>query len=155
MSCLSRHYKERNEAIGEILLLIHSLSLSDFYFSSPSTHSRLVKKIWWSGVFVRWSELKKILILYVDDEIKYAREKVERGEEFNLISHNRTYNLARTNWQKKRVGGERSGERERKVSLECSWDLIWKYFQSTHTWHKIMFIYFSLNHKKEGLTRTK
>lgn len=45
----------------------------------------------------------------VDDRIKYARgekitvdderktQSLERGAEFNLIPHNRTYNLARTN----------------------------------------------------------
>lgn len=67
-------------------------------------------------------ELQKSIPL-ADDRIKYARRKIsadderetqslERGAEFNLIPHNRTYNLARTNTERR--GGEG------KVSLECS-----------------------------------
>lgn len=46
-------------------------------------------------------ELKES-IFYADDEIKYAKEefssltRVNERREFNLISHNRTYNLVRT-----------------------------------------------------------
>lgn len=116
---------------------LHGLKILSLNFSTH--YHRLTiepRERWWSAVAARWRELQKP-ILYADDGIKYARkkfhpwresERAARGE-FNLISHNRTYNLD-------------SEGVEQKVSLERSWDLIWKYF-NTHTWHKMMFIYVS------------
>lgn len=64
-------------------------------------------------------ELQNFTLL-VDDRIKYARgekitvdvdnderktQSLERGAEFNLIPHNRTYNLARTNTERREALG--------------------------------------------------
>lgn len=44
----------------------------------------------------------------VDDDEEWKTQSLERGAEFNLIPHNRTYNLARTNTERGARGWKES-----------------------------------------------